>query len=53
MKKIIAVIGGRKTEKALLIEAEEVGKLIARREAILVSGGLSGVMEAASRGAKS
>ncbi|MBM4141389.1 MAG: TIGR00725 family protein [Nitrospira sp.] len=53
MKKIIAVIGGRKTEKALLLEAEEVGRLIARREAILVSGGLSGVMEAASKGAKS
>jgi uncharacterized protein (TIGR00725 family) len=53
MKKIIAVIGGRKTEKALLKEAEEVGRLIARRGATLVCGGLSGVMEAASKGAKS
>ena len=53
MKKIIAVIGGRRIEKALLAEAEEVGKLIARRGAILVCGGLGGVMEAASEGAQS
>jgi uncharacterized protein (TIGR00725 family) len=53
MKPIIAVIGGRRTEKALLSEAEEAGKLIARRGACLVCGGLSGVMEAVSRGAKS
>ena len=38
-------------EKALRM-AEEVGKLIAERGGVLVSGGLSGVMEAASRGAK-
>ena len=50
---LIAVIGGRKTDKSLLREAEEVGKLIARKGAILVCGGLGGVMEAASRGAKS
>jgi uncharacterized protein (TIGR00725 family) len=53
MKKIIAVVGGRRTEKALLKEAEEVGRLIARNGAHLVCGGLGGVMEAASRGAKS
>jgi hypothetical protein len=53
MKPIIAVIGGRRTEKALLKEAEEVGRLIAWRGATLVCGGLGGVMEAASRGAKS
>jgi uncharacterized protein (TIGR00725 family) len=53
MKPIIAVIGGRRTEKALLKEAEEAGRLIARRGATLVCGGLGGVMEAASRGAKS
>jgi uncharacterized protein (TIGR00725 family) len=53
LKPIIAVIGGRRTEKALLSEAEEVGRLIARRGACLVCGGLSGVMEAVSRGAKS
>lgn len=39
-------------EKRLLHEAQEVGRLIANHDAILVSGGLGGVMEAASRGAK-
>jgi len=55
MKKrpVIAVIGGRKEGRALLKEAEESGRLIAERGAILVSGGLNGVMEAASKGAKS
>ena len=53
MKQIIAVIGGRKTDKTLLKEAEETGRLIALRGAVLVCGGLGGVMEAASRGAKS
>ena len=51
-KPAIAVIGGRKTGKALLKEAEEVGRLLAKGGAILVSGGLNGVMEAASKGAK-
>ena len=31
---------------------EEVGKLLAQRGAVVVTGGLSGVMEAVSRGAK-
>jgi uncharacterized protein (TIGR00725 family) len=39
-------------EKALRM-AEEVGRLIAKRKGIVVTGGLSGVMEAVSRGAKS
>jgi uncharacterized protein (TIGR00725 family) len=51
-KPVIGVIGGRKVEKRLLEEAQEVGSLIAQHDAILVSGGLGGVMEAASRGAK-
>jgi uncharacterized protein (TIGR00725 family) len=38
-------------EEALRM-AEEVGRLIAERKGVVVSGGLSGVMEAASRGAK-
>ena len=38
-------------EKALRM-AEEVGRLIADRGGIVVTGGLSGVMEATSRGAK-
>src|SRR6267378_2532589 len=33
--------------------AEEVGRLVAERSGIVVTGGLSGVMEAVSRGAKS
>ena len=36
-----------------LAAAEEVGRLLAERGAVVVSGGLSGVMEAVSRGAKS
>jgi uncharacterized protein (TIGR00725 family) len=49
----VAVIGGRRVGKPLLKEAEEVGRLLARRNAILVCGGLGGAMEAASRGMKS
>ncbi|MHB8881423.1 MAG: TIGR00725 family protein [Thermodesulfovibrionales bacterium] len=49
---LIAVIGGRKADKKLLAEAEEVGRLIARKGGILVCGGLSGVMEASSKGAR-
>jgi len=50
-KKIIAVIGGSDpTSKASKI-AEKVGQEIARHGAILVCGGLGGVMEAACRGA--
>ncbi len=52
MKKMISVIGGRKVEKRLLQEAEKVGRLIARKNAVVVCGGLSGVMEAVSRGAR-
>ncbi len=52
-KNLIAVIGGRKVDKSLLKEAEMVGKLLARRDAILLCGGLGGVMEAVSRGMKS
>jgi uncharacterized protein (TIGR00725 family) len=49
---LIAVIGGRKADKALRTEAEAVGRLIARRGGILVCGGLHGIMESASKGAK-
>ena len=52
MKPIIAVIGGQKAEESLLQEAEEIGRLVAGKGAVLVCGGLGGVMEAASRGAK-
>ena len=52
MKKIIGVIGGRRVDKTLLHEAEKVGGLIAKKELVLVCGGLSGVMEAVSKGAR-
>ncbi len=52
-KKIIAVIGAGNADEALRAVAEEVGRLIARNGAILVCGGLGGVMEAAAKGAKS
>lgn len=51
--KIIAVIGAGIADEPILKIAEEVGRLIARRKAILICGGLGGVMEAAARGAKS
>lgn len=53
MKPIVAVIGGRRAGKALLREAEEVGRLLAGRGALVVCGGLGGVMEAVARGARS
>lgn len=51
-KAAIAVIGGREAGAEALHEAEEAGRLIASSGAILITGGLGGVMEAASRGAK-
>ena len=52
-KKFIAVIGGNQCSAAGLRVAEEVGSELARRGAILICGGLSGVMEAACKGAQS
>ncbi len=48
----IAVIGGGECGAATSDLAEEVGRLIARRNLILVCGGGGGVMAAASRGAR-
>ena len=49
----IGVIGGgKKLDSETWNLAYEVGKLIAQKNAILVCGGLGGVMEAASKGAK-
>lgn len=47
----IAVIGGGDVSSQVAALAEEVGREIARRGAVLVCGGLGGVMEAACRGA--
>ncbi|OFW62041.1 MAG: TIGR00725 family protein [Actinobacteria bacterium RBG_16_64_13] len=48
----ISVIGAGRCGAAETALAEEVGRLTALRGAILVCGGLAGVMEAAARGAK-
>ena len=50
-KLIIAVIGGGQCSPKEAVLAEAVGRELAKREAILVCGGLGGVMEAACRGA--
>ncbi len=50
--RIISVIGGSDSNQESLQLAERVGAEIARRGVILASGGLGGIMEAASRGAK-
>ena len=49
---IIAVIGAAYPSPEIAVLAEKVGKEIGKRGATLVSGGLGGVMEAASKGAK-
>lgn len=50
-RKIVAVIGGAETTQENLEVAEQVGSLIAEKGAILITGGLGGVMNAASKGA--
>jgi uncharacterized protein (TIGR00725 family) len=47
----VAVVGSGTASGQVYEQARKVGKLIAERGAILVCGGLSGVMEAAARGA--
>ncbi|MFO8102477.1 MAG: TIGR00725 family protein [Dehalococcoidia bacterium] len=48
---IIAIIGGGKCSKRMAGLAEEVGRELAQNGAILICGGLGGVMEAACKGA--
>jgi uncharacterized protein (TIGR00725 family) len=52
-KLFIAVIGASKCSAREANLAEEVGRKLAERGAIVVCGGLGGVMEATCRGAKS
>jgi uncharacterized protein (TIGR00725 family) len=47
----IGIIGGNETTEEIAQQAYEAGKQIALKQAVLVCGGLGGVMEAASRGA--
>ena len=49
--KLIAVIGGNSIDKHFYDFSYHIGKLIAQHNCILICGGLSGVMEAAAKGA--
>ena len=49
---LVAVVGGGKCSGAEAEWAAAVGRLVAEGGAVLVCGGLGGVMEAAARGAK-
>jgi len=53
MGPIIGVIGGSAPTKEETAAAEAVGRALAESGAVLICGGLGGVMEAACRGAKS
>src|SRR3990172_1120232 len=48
----ISVIGSSEPAAEFLPLAREVGRVVAARGAVLICGGLGGMMEAASRGAK-
>ena len=50
MKSIIAVIGGSTATPTEMELAEQTGRLLAQRGAIVLCGGLGGVMEAVARG---
>lgn len=47
----VAVIGAGAADEQTLADAEAVGRALARRGAVLICGGLGGVMAAACRGA--
>lgn len=49
----VAVVGATDASREQLLLAEEVGARLAAAGAVVVTGGLGGVMEAASRGARS
>ena len=50
-KVFISVIGSSQASAQEIRDAEEVGRQIARSQAVLVCGGMGGIMEAACRGA--
>jgi len=52
MNSVISVIGGSTCTAEEAVWAEMVGRLLAEHGAIVVCGGLGGVMEAVARGAK-
>ncbi len=49
---IISVIGAGTCSEDIYKTAEDIGRRIAQKGAVLVTGGLGGVMEAASKGAR-
>jgi len=51
MKYYIAVIGGAECSEEVAEMAEEVGRELAKQGAVVICGGLGGVMEAVCRGA--
>ena len=52
INKQIGVIGAGNCDENVVMLAQKVGQEIAKRGAVLICGGLGGVMEAAARGAK-
>ena len=52
-QKIVAVIGGNECSPREARLAEEIGRELARQGAILVCGGMTGIMNAACKGASS
>ncbi len=52
MREIISVVGGGSCPPEQYRQAREVGRLLAARGYIVLTGGLGGVMEAACRGAR-
>ncbi len=52
MRPYVAVVGAGFADEELARRAEEVGRLLGRRGACLLTGGFGGVMEASCRGAK-
>jgi uncharacterized protein (TIGR00725 family) len=49
---MVSVIGGHECDEKTAKLAEDIGALVAESGAVLVCGGLAGIMEAACRGAK-
>jgi uncharacterized protein (TIGR00725 family) len=52
MQRYVAVVGSGTCSSEEDLAAEQIGSLLARANAVVVCGGLSGVMEAACRGAR-
>ncbi|MGB2600653.1 MAG: TIGR00725 family protein [Candidatus Omnitrophota bacterium] len=51
-KFLVSVIGGHECDDSAAKLAEDIGSVVAEEGAVLICGGLAGIMEAACRGAK-